>query len=314
MMRLKFVLLCVSLFICPICFAQTSTLVYYLKNSGVLVSTKDSADYWMVVKKPDTAGKYPYTVYEYSKDGKVRLKTNAYINDLELKYQGRYTAYFPSGKTKAAGVYEDGDMKGRQMQFYPNGNLYCVITYTSPGVGYFGECRDSTGAVLTTGGNGTWKQFNENFTEVTAEGPMENGLQEGIWHFKKSTTESLTATFKHGREVQPPNSSRDSAYRPVEVVPSYPGGIEAFFRFIGKNLKYPRSARENGTQGKVIVTFVVETDGQLSDVKVLRGIGDGCDEESVRVIKLSSPWKPGMQGGRPVRVAYSIPIMFGPIN
>lgn len=293
-----------------VAYAQQGGLTYYLKNSGQRVMTKDSADYWMLVKKPDTAGKYPYSVYEYGKDGKVRLKTNAYTNDLDLKYQGRYTAYFPSGKTKAAGVYEGGDMKGRQMQYYPNGNLYCIITYNSSGVGYFGECRDSTGVILTTNGNGTWKQFDDNFTEVTAEGPMENGLQEGVWRFKKSTTESLTATFKHGREVQLPNSARDSAYRPVEVVPSYPGGIEAFYQFIVKNIKYPRVAKENGTKGKIIVTFVVERDGQLVDVKVARGIGDGCDEEAVRVIKLTSPWKPGLQGGKPVRVAYSVPINF----
>jgi protein TonB len=96
----------------------------------------------------------------------------------------------------------------------------------------------------------------------------------------------------------------------VEQVPEFPGGLDAFGRFLGKNIHYPAVARENGTQGRVIVSFVCEKDGSLTDVKVARGIGDGCDEEAVRVIKSSPKWKPGIQNGRPVRVAYSVPIAF----
>lgn len=306
----KVLLLVLSFLSFVVTYAQQSGLTYYLKNSGQRVITKDSADYWMVVKKPDTAGKYPYSVYEYGKDGKVRLKTNAYTNDLDLKYQGRYTAYFPSGRTKAAGLYEGGDMKGRQMYFYPNGKLYCIITYNRPGVGYFGECRDSTGAVLTTNGNGIWKQYDDDFKAVTAEGKMVNGLQDGEWRIRKSVKENVVFVFKNGLDITAARSDSNKVFKPVEVVPSYPGGMEALFRFIAKNIRYPKAARENGTQGKVTVDFVVERDGKLTDVKVSHGIGDGCDEESVRVIKLSSPWIPGMEGLHPVRVAYSVPISF----
>ncbi len=96
----------------------------------------------------------------------------------------------------------------------------------------------------------------------------------------------------------------------VEQVPAFPGGLDAFGRYLQKNIRYPAVARENGTQGRVIVSFVCERDGSLTDVKVARGIGDGCDEEAVRVIKASPKWKPGIQNGRPVRVAYSVPISF----
>ena len=107
---------------------------------------------------------------------------------------------------------------------------------------------------------------------------------------------------------------KEKIYKPVEVVPSFPGGVIAFFKFIEKNLRYPAAARKNNTSGKVTVIFVVERDGSLTDVKVRHGIGDGCDEEAQRIVKLSSPWKPGMQGGRPVRVAYSVPIYFALSN
>lgn len=96
----------------------------------------------------------------------------------------------------------------------------------------------------------------------------------------------------------------------VEQEPAFPGGMEKFINYLSKNIHYPAVARENNTQGKVIVSFVCERDGSLTDVKVARGIGDGCDEEAVRVIKNSPRWKPGIQNGRPVRVAYSVPIQF----
>jgi len=291
---------------------QQKGVVYYVTNSGKLVSTKDSADYWMTVMPPDTAvNKNLYVVYEYNKNGKVRLMTSSYTKDLNLKYQGRYIAYFPNGRRKAIGTYEGGEMKGRQMVYYPNGKLYSITNYPRPGLPYYSECRDSTGGVLTQNGNGLWKQFDDDFTYVLAEGKIENGLQEGEWKFKKSATESFTVNYKHGQEVQNGQTAKDSTFKPIEVVPSFPGGIEAFYKFIMKNLRYPDVAYRNNTFGKVIVSFVVERDGSITDVKVSRGIGDGCDEEAVRVIKLSPPWSPGMQGGKPVRVAYSVPIMFG---
>lgn len=96
----------------------------------------------------------------------------------------------------------------------------------------------------------------------------------------------------------------------VEQVPEFPGGMEAFGKYLGKNIHYPAVARENGTQGRVIVSFVCERDGSLTDIHVVRGIGDGCDEEAVRVLKSSPRWKPGIQNGKPVRVSYSVPIAF----
>jgi len=96
----------------------------------------------------------------------------------------------------------------------------------------------------------------------------------------------------------------------VEQVPEFPGGLEAFITFISKNIKYPAEARKNGVQGRVIISFIVEKDGSLSDVHVARGIGYGADEEALRVIKSSPDWKPGIQNGHLVRVAYSVPISF----
>lgn len=96
----------------------------------------------------------------------------------------------------------------------------------------------------------------------------------------------------------------------VENMPEFQGGEAAMYNFISKNIEYPRMAKESGISGRVFVTFVVERDGKVTDVQILRGIGGGCDEEAVRVIKMMPKWSPGMQRGKPVRVQYRMPIKF----
>lgn len=99
-------------------------------------------------------------------------------------------------------------------------------------------------------------------------------------------------------------------YTVVEEMPCFPGGEEARIRFLEENISYPEQAKEQGFQGKVYITFVVEVDGSISDVRVIRGIGGGCDEEAVRVIKLMPKWNPGKAKGFPVRVKFNLPIKF----
>lgn len=91
----------------------------------------------------------------------------------------------------------------------------------------------------------------------------------------------------------------------IEVKPDFPGGIEKFYKFVGNNYKAPE---EEGLKGKVYVTFVVEKDGSLTDIKVLRDIGYGTGAEAIRVLKKCPRWTPGEQNGKKVRVLYSLPI------
>ena len=96
----------------------------------------------------------------------------------------------------------------------------------------------------------------------------------------------------------------------VEKVPEFPGGINAFLQFLSRTVKYPEQARENNVQGRVIISFIVETDGSLTNIRVVRGVGSGTDEEAIRALKLSPKWLPGYQNHHKVRVAYSVPINF----
>jgi periplasmic protein TonB len=96
----------------------------------------------------------------------------------------------------------------------------------------------------------------------------------------------------------------------VEEMPRYPGGEAARLRFFSENLRYPVMAREAGIKGTVFVAFVVGEDGSITDVKLLRGIGGGCDEEAIRVVRLMPKWIPGRQRGQAVKVHYNMPIRF----
>jgi periplasmic protein TonB len=101
----------------------------------------------------------------------------------------------------------------------------------------------------------------------------------------------------------------DEIFDVVEEQPEYPGGIQELYAFIGKNFEYPEMAKAAGVQGKVYVQFVVGKDGSILEVKVLRGLGSGLDEEAARVVKMMPKWKPGKQRGKEVKVRYNLPIV-----
>lgn len=96
----------------------------------------------------------------------------------------------------------------------------------------------------------------------------------------------------------------------VEEDPEFPGGLDALSQYLADNIQYPALARENGITGKVFVTFVVEKDGRVGQIKILRDIGGGCGAEAVRVVKAMPKWKPGKQSGKPVRTQFNLPVSF----
>lgn len=106
------------------------------------------------------------------------------------------------------------------------------------------------------------------------------------------------------------DDSKDPLFQVVEQMPEYIGGKEAMYSYLQSNIKYPEAAKKAETEGTVYLSFVVEKDGKITSVEVLRGVGDGCDEEAVRVVKNMPEWNPGKQRGQVVRVAYTLPIKF----
>ncbi|WP_460970532.1 energy transducer TonB [Spirosoma migulaei] len=102
-----------------------------------------------------------------------------------------------------------------------------------------------------------------------------------------------------------------NVYTVVEKQPEFPGGIGALMEYLKTSVQYPPEAKKAKIQGRVFVSFIVELDGSRTDIIVLKGLGYGCDEEAMRVVRAMPCWEPGGQSGRPLRVKYNLPILFG---
>ena len=96
----------------------------------------------------------------------------------------------------------------------------------------------------------------------------------------------------------------------VEEQAEFPGGLDSMYAYIQKNLVYPEKAKAEGIEGRVFVSFIIEKDGSISNVKLLRGIGGDCDEAAVEMVKNMPKWKPAKQRGKPVRCQFTLPIKF----
>ncbi len=111
-------------------------------------------------------------------------------------------------------------------------------------------------------------------------------------------------------QPEPPKEEETKVFDVVEQMPSFPGGPSALMQYLASNIKYPVVAEENGVQGRVIVTFVVEKDGSITDVRVVKSVDPSLDKEATRVVKSMPKWIPGKQNGSAVRVKYTVPVTF----
>ncbi len=119
-----------------------------------------------------------------------------------------------------------------------------------------------------------------------------------------------TAVANYTPPVEDEDVQQQQIFVVVEDMPHFPGGEAALMNYLAKHIQYPDLAKESGIQGRVFIHFVVEPDGTIDHVKVLRGIGGGCDQEAVRVVKSMPKWVPGKQRGKPVRVSFNLPVKF----
>lgn len=141
--------------------------------------------------------------------------------------------------------------------------------------------------------------------------------KEAIGSFNVEGTNDKGATLKVEQQLKdekveekPKEDLSRKVFDVVEKMPSYPGGNAALQRWLSSNITYPAAAAENGVEGRVIVAFVVETDGSVSDVRIARGVDPSLDREALSVVKRMPKWIPGMQNGSPVRVKFNVPVTF----
>lgn len=149
-----------------------------------------------------------------------------------------------------------------------------------------------------------------NFISITPDNPNSyNAL------VSKASNFTWTSAIQNNRKVVqyfnlPIRNFAEEIFTVVEEPAKPIGGIASFYKYIGENMKYPVEARRFGVEGKVFIQFVINADGTLSDLTIIKGIGGGCDEEAIRVVSKSPNWIPGRQRGQPIRQRYTMPIIF----
>jgi protein TonB len=144
----------------------------------------------------------------------------------------------------------------------------------------------------------------ENNTNTTEDININSEMNE-------NATVEIVATTNDAYSVEEEESEEDKpVFFIVEEMPEFPGGTQALQEYIAKSIRYPVIAQENGIQGRVFVSFIVNSKGMVDQVKIVRGIDSNLDKEAVRVIQSLPQWKPGKQRGKPVKVSYTVPINF----
>lgn len=317
----KFLITISFLVLSAFCFAQKHN-DYFLKNNGEQVDNIDSADFIRIVSEPDSSSKL-FNVLELFKSKKRKLIGKSSRID-PPSYEGQVITYFENGHKESISNYVNGLISGLQYQYYPNGKLYIVNEFPVRGkrkmeIPYTPlvmECYDSIGTKLISEGNGYFIGYDEEFKNIEWKGKITNGERDSTWTGSNLIAKvSFIENYNNGKllngyETDLQEGVSVSYTNPMEIPPQCRGGIRTFYKYIYENLKYPKTAIENKTFGKLLITFIVERDGSITNAVVLRGVGDGIDEEGLRIIKNSPKWFPGFQNGHAVRTSFTIPIDF----
>ena len=320
-------LISIFLFISSACFAQRQN-VYLLKNDGSEVEVKDSADFIRVVSEPDS-GSELFNVMEYYSNGKRKLVGKSKTID-PTRLEGTCLTFYISGRRKSTENYEGGLLVDGSDEYYPNGQLFMHKEHTlkenvEPTTKFHYKTSsftiqavyDSLGTVKVKDGNGIYSGYSEEDMgnlKVTEEGPIKNGLRSGIWKgFDKQYNTTFEEVYENGELISGKAvcNGLSATYAKTRFeVPKFPGGDYGFNKFLSRAIRYPARDRENNTQGKVILSFVVNKDGAITDTKIIRSVSQSIDNESLRVLRSSPNWLPGSVYGSPAKIRYNVPITF----
>lgn len=314
---MKPLIIIILLFVATACFAQRQN-VYFLKNNGIYVQQRDSADYIRIVSEPDS-GSTLYNVFEFYPNGIKKLTGKSSAIDPQ-RYEGLCIRYYKNGKKQSIINYKGNNIIGDEYEYYPNGKLYMEKKYPDTvGKNYDGNFLitaeyDSLGTALINNGNGYYKGYDNKFKNVVEEGNVKNGRYDGAW---KGTDEGLhihfMETYDNGKllDGESIGEYNDTVkYKLRQIEPQYKGGHQAFSAFLANSVRYPDYERANNIEGTVVLSFVVDKNGKVADVRIIKNISHNIDKEAVRVISSSRSWTPGYEYGRPVRVQYTQSLNF----
>lgn len=298
-------------------YAQQDTT--YLNHSWTPTS-KDSASYYRLLI-PDESSSNKVIVRDYYISGTLQMD-GFFKNSAEQILDGICTFYFENGQKSSQGYYQNNMKFGTWKFWYKNGQLKEVKRYgnkvNSPYEEYDGIATynywDSLGNQMVKNGTGHYTCFYENDT-LASMGSFKYEAKVGTWKgFYEDGSPRYLEEYKSSGKLSNGISYHKNGsifnYTEIVVNPVPVGGIEKFFRKLGKTLKYPAKARKNSIQGQVYVQFLVDRNGQVSNIKTVQGIGYGCDEAAEDCIAKLIGWIPGKVRGQKESIQMILPINF----
>jgi len=292
--------------------------VYFLKNDGKQVSTKDSADYVRILSEPDS-GSVLYNVKDYYLNGKPRfVGKSAQVDPLVL--DGSSIMFYPSGKRKEMATYNQGRKVDDVYNYFPNGKPYSHINYflsrisivmasgapVDPMPPYFVACNDSTGKSLTVNGSGHFIVYDDDMINIREEGPVESGRKNGEWKGITLDSNRITYTEKYSGGVLVSGTSVDKFGIKYRYTHQHEPAAQikqdaSLFQAISLHRKQPSRV----SQG--LLTFWVNTDGSISNIAITAKLDDASRLDILKAVN-SKKWNPARFYGVPIPYHIMLPI------
>lgn len=296
---------------CSTCYSQTTERRFF--SEWGIPTSKDSSTYfrtWSFEKQDYNAFTY------YTSSNQVK----AYEPRSGGSLHGEATYFHENGQVHFKTKYEKGTPYGVVETYYPNGKLQKIQSYDSVNTRkliapLLLQYYDSAGNQLVKNGSGEVIEYSIGKQGLQLNhGWVKNGLKDSVWltHYPNGKLfyreEWIQGKFLIGKSYN--EKGEPSEYKELDTQAGPKGGMAAFYKHVNEKMNYPKEAKRLGIEGRVFVEFVVERDGTLSNIRVVRGLSTDCDHEAVRVVGTSPKWKPGLQKGQPVRSKFNLAIIF----
>jgi len=302
------------LFLIPyLSFSQTpvSKMVYF--DSLWKESTEDNYSYYRIIKdyysKPDDD---LYSIFDYYKSGVLQMEGTSTDKDALIQ-EGQFAYYYENGNKKTISKFINCRLSGKQFNWYEDGKPKSEIEYLEnqeegSSDSKINQYWNAENIQTVIDGNGYYEYSEKGFFE---SGKVKNGFHDGNWKGRgKNPSYTFAESYENGRLISGisiDSSNIEHNYKKAHQRPMPKKGMNNFYSYIGRRMRIPNAAR-NTVFGKIYLTFVIETDGSIVEIKIIKGLGYGLDEEAIRVLKNYKEWVPGVMRGIPVRVLYTLPI------
>jgi TonB family protein len=275
------------------------------------------AHYYSTGKRVGGKGIYIDTVYSYYVPSNVVKAVKVYNEKGVLN--GKVSFFHENGKLKQEGFYDAGRRTGTQTNWYADGKSHRTFQFSNdPDSDNFNnryrfkilDYWDSTGVQLIKDGVGFCECYLTDYEKES--GRVNDGFKDSLWSGSRNDTVIFKESYKKGQLINGNSyyKGKTFSYDKIEVPAEFPGGMDGLFSFLRKNIRFPSEARRMGVNGKVFVQFVVEKDGSLSDIVIVKGVTKSVDDESLRLVGMMKKWKPALQRGRPVKSKFVLPLTF----